>query len=127
MTLRNIYASVPVNKTAAQVTGRGVHWEPEKNLLSPGQVRSETPLPTRPWPQTSLGQDNLTGRIVGRFTVIGLSAEKRRSHSGSRWVVRCSCGAYEHRTTKGIRRSDLAGMMCVRCDYTDQMIKGNVP
>ena len=123
-----IITSRPVNRQAAMVTGRGVHWEPAKIKISPGQVRSDAPLPTRPWPKRALGQDNLTGRIVGRFTVVGLAADKVGGVGGACWVVRCTCGAYEHRRTKALRSpKNPARMMCTHCDYMAEMVAVRVP
>lgn len=110
------------------VTARGVHWEPAALKLSPGQVISDVPLPTRPWPATARGQDNLTGRIIGRLTVVGLSADSAKSEGGARWVVRCACGNYEHKRTRALRNPVFPSrMMCRRCDYVAEMVAGNKP
>jgi hypothetical protein len=126
-TLARILTSAPIDRKAAMVTARGVHWEPVKNYLSPNEAHSDTPLPTRPWPATSNGQDNLAGRIVGRLTVVGLSADKPSNSMGAAWVVRCTCGAYEHRRTSSLRKSDPKKMMCRRCNYTTEMLAGRKP
>lgn len=80
----------------------------------PRFVHSATPLPTVPWPSTSLGQDNLTGRRVGKLTVVGLSPIGTGG-GGARWVVQCTCGAYEHRNTRFIRTGRAAGAACMKC------------
>jgi hypothetical protein len=127
-TLARIITSAPIDRKAAMVTARGVHWEPAKNVLAPGQARSDTPLPTRPWPAEARGQDNLTGRMVGRLTVIGLSADKSKSSNGGAcWVVRCTCGSYEHRRTRSLRQTDPKRMMCSHCDHLEELKAGLVP
>ncbi len=124
MNYDKLLAAMPINSTAARVTGRGVHWAPDVHF-SPGEVHSDTPLPTRPWPASSLGQDNLTGRIVGRLTVVGLAAEHGDTANGTRWVVRCACGAYEHRRTKYIRNCGAPQeAMCKICRKTAWIMAG---
>lgn len=90
-------------------------------------VRSETPLPTRPWPPLARGQDNLTGFMFGRLTVIGLAAEKTKSSAGAAWVVRCTCGTYEHRRTAFLRRGNSRRAMCSECDRAEQTEEGTTP
>lgn len=95
--------------------------------VEPWHVRSEVPLLTRPWPGNSFGQDNLTGRIIGRMTIVGLSANKSSNSRGACWVARCACGAFEHRRTQTIRKTDPKQMMCSHCNYLEQLKLGHVP
>jgi len=92
-----------------------------------GYVRSCNLLPTKPWPATARGQDNLAGRIVGNLTVIGLAAGLSSGPRGARWVVLCVCGAYEHRTTHNLRKGDPTRAMCFQCDSMNEMVKGRKP
>jgi len=126
-TLARILTSAPIDRKAAMVTARGVHWEPARNVLAPEQVRSDTPLPTRPYPADFLPTENMTGHKVDRLTVIGLAANKP-GQKRTRWVVRCACGAYEHRR-RAFLISDQAKerARCTRCDYTAEMIAGRKP
>jgi hypothetical protein len=65
---------------------------------------------------------NVMGTRFGRFTVMGYGG---KSASKGRYVVRCTCGAYEHRHMKTLR-SDPSRLMCSHCDYLEQMKLGNV-
>lgn len=127
-TLSRIPAMAPIDRKTARTTGRGTTWEPAKPYLDSKQVRSENPLPTRPFPGGEQHRDNLAGRKVDRLTVVGLAAGLGKSKRGSRWVVRCTCGAFEHRTTTFLKSEVAqARARCTRCDYQDEMINGRKP
>lgn len=106
-----VLASAPLDKKAAVVAGgKGAHWEPKLKPHDHEYARSvDGPLPTKP---VAPGEEDLTGRKVGRFTVIGKAA------GAQGWVVRCACGAYERRRSKTLTQSDPLGAatMCVVCD-----------
>lgn len=122
-----ILTSRPVNRQAAMVTARGIHWEPAKNLTPPGFVRLLAPPPMRPIPNGYRPEENITGLKVDRLTVIGL-AENEPGKSGARWVVRCSCGAYEQRRWRFLVSDKAkARAMCSHCGYTREMLAGHVP
>lgn len=115
-------ASVPLDATAARVTGKGVHFEP---LLKPSydtHIRaSKEPLATKPRPRgwneaAKQTYAELVGHQFGRWRVIGLSA-LGPGNSGARWVVKCSCGRYEHRSHKAIKRAPTTGDCCAECGY----------
>lgn len=65
------------------------------------------PLPTRPFKGTS---EDLTGRVTGSMTVIGLSATKK-----GRWVTRCECGAFNLFTARALTATVFRGHCC-GCD-----------
>jgi hypothetical protein len=121
-----IVTSKPLNKTAALVTGKGVHWEPRKKIVNEWDVSSDVPLPTRDFPKTSDPVSNLTGLRVGRLEVKGLSANHTQSKTGAAWVVRCTCGQYEIRRTKFLKTGDPERAMCIRCNYIAELKKGKV-
>lgn len=69
------------------------------------------PLPTGP---LTAGVKDLTGRAVGRLTVVGLAPS---NGSGARWVVQCDCGRYGINRPKFLQ-SEVARRraMCRACD-----------
>src|SRR5262245_6632562 len=115
---------MPVNEQTAMVISASPRWErasSEWRGLAPPALRcvpSNTP--------------DLTGRVVGRLMVVGLSATHvpwhppRPGHTGSsgrgaRWVCRCRCGYYVVRSTKAIRKnSDLACEICLRIEGAER-------
>lgn len=102
----------PINRMAAQVIKGGVHYE---ETVHRGTLLTDDLPSTRPYPACSKPEDNLTGLIFGRFTVIGLS------DVCATWVVRCSCGKYTTRRAKSLKAA-IAGpnQMCQRCDHNEQ-------
>ena len=115
-----IVTSAPTNKSAALVTGKGIHWDPKKKLYAPWDVSSDTPLPIFPLPK-SPECNGIVGSRFGRFVVKGYGG---KSAQGARWVVRCDCGTYEHRKIKGLRYG--IEPMCVQCDYQNQLKMGKL-
>lgn len=103
-----ILTSSPLNATAAKVTARGEHWEPE-GQIPPGLKHWKAPPPMKHYEvrSTSPGNVDLTGKKFGRFTVLGLWAET--ASDGARWVCRCVCGDYEARSSKSIKAA-MAGL-----------------
>lgn len=102
----------PLNGTAARVVQR----ETVHNRLEheSGEILSHAPLPMRPWlrsMETCAGARDLTGRVYGSLTVVGLSVRPKR------WVCRCSCGYYTHRTTKALKNPANFRTACDRCMY----------
>ena len=86
-----------------------------KRRLHPAYVRSRQPLPTRPVRECDL---DLTGRVLGELTVIGLAPFKGIAGNPAAWVVQCSCGWFEHRTARFIRdqsRTPDAAARCIEC------------
>jgi hypothetical protein len=99
----------PVDKTAALVTGKGVHYERE--VKSEYSI-SDLPIPTRLVERNNDGNpefEDLTGRRAGRMVCIGLA----RDYNG-RWVVKCDCGRYTTRSTKSIKKA-APDNMCEHC------------
>lgn len=111
----------PINRVAAQVTGKGIHWEPDKKRL---MGDSETPLPVLSRAQMDTNQrsnlDAKLGRKFGRLTVIGVAADQGvKSTKGMRYVVRCDCGTYTYRRHKVID-NERNGIDC--CDNCRHLI-----
>lgn len=93
----SVAALSPVNKTAALVVSKGVHYEMNCEIQVPEYVGPPKMTPRHLLPKCPSFTD-LTGWQKGRFKVIGMMAE----HKG-RWVVRCACGTYTTRSSKSIK------------------------
>jgi len=117
-----LLASSPQDKTAAAVTGSGEHFVPRQKTHGDHDLVSGAPLPIRAVPEC---MEDLTGKQVGRLTVIGLSARKNSRSGSAAWVVRCVCGTYEARKGKTLRDpAYVERAMCNECNYTREMIAG---
>lgn len=100
----------PVNGTAARVMARGEHFAYTPH---PGSGDSDLPLPTKA--VTADHRNNpdfvdLTGRVVGRLKVVGLSAIKQ-----GRWVCWCACGSYTLRKAQGLKDETVVSAPCDQC------------
>lgn len=109
----------PVNRVAAQVTGKGTHWEPEKKRM---MGDSETPLPVLSRDQMDGNQrsnlDAMLGKKFGRLTVMGVAADQGgKSTRGMRYVVRCDCGTYTYRRSKSITNEKNGIDCCDNCRH----------
>lgn len=117
--------TIPVDSTARRVVfSKGFSYE-----FSPSNKRisrhSDLPIPQRPKAQTSKGNDDLTGVVFGRFTVVGQNkVQKKRTANqdkrGSGWVCRCSCGKYEVRTRRAIMKS-FKGNYTAQCEECEAL------
>jgi hypothetical protein len=86
----------PVNKLTALVVAGGESFEPSVKVV---QLERDTPLPVRQMSRAEMGsRQDLRGKRFGRFTVVGIYAEKP-----ALWVVRCDCGTYCTRKAKAIQ------------------------
>lgn len=122
-TLDRIFTSRPVNKSAAMVTARGVHFEtPAKQY---GTTKwQKTPILANKMDKSAVGfLEDMTGGHVGRLRVIGYFGSGRK---GSQWVVRCACGDYGVQNRKYLV-SDTAKRraMCPSCDYLEYLKYGD--
>lgn len=114
----------PINKLAFDVASSGEHFSFGQQRL--GVVHSDIPLPitTRCIPS----EEDFTGRVIGRLTVIGRSDEpvdERWPHT--RWVVRCACGWYERRRSRVLRTIPPEDQMCSSCKLLEQRKAGYGP
>lgn len=104
--LEQITGRAPVDKKAAMVMARGEHYNPQIKIQ---QAHWSAPPPTIP---VLKGQD-LTGKRVGRLTVVGKHSSNKSK--GAIWLVRCDCGDYETRSSKSINNPENHGDRCVYC------------
>ena len=102
---------VPVNLTAAKVTGKGVAFIPQKNFVI---IHSENPLEVV---KPEKNEKDLTGKKAGKLIVIGKSAKVSK---GATWVVKCVCGRYTVRRSKTINNPDPEDC-CEECRYLDYL------
>ena len=107
-----IVKRTPLNKIAYDVTSTGEHFYFDPQNLHP--MRSDLPLPTTTR-HFALDEEDLTGRVAGRFTVIGRWDSDFKHRSKIRWVVRCVCGFYETRRGSIIKRGTAEQQMCSGC------------
>lgn len=110
-----IATSAPLDKTASVVRdGTGEHWDPS---VKDGRLHWVAPPPCGVRPAHA---PDLVGCRVGRLTVVGYYDKGSKNGGGSRWVVRCTCGAYETRRSKAIRnprpRDDGEEQACFKCE-----------
>lgn len=86
------------------------------DLVAAGGPRSPNdsldPLPTRRVQEGTPLEDDLTGRRVGRLTVVGPSSKRP-----ARWVVRCDCGVFSIRKARAIRNPENTSDCCGTCGY----------
>lgn len=114
--IERVLTSAPINANASRALSGGEHYEPIVNMK--GQLHSDTPLPTRPVPETCTAEMRaLPGRKFGRFTVIGLLAEVKPGNTPAAWVCRCACGCYETRRAKSIRNPENSQDCCRNCRH----------
>lgn len=118
MTLDRILSSAPVNKTAARVIGRGVHWEPDRKP-HPGFQHWKAPPPMvspAKYPEDP-GFVDLRGKRIGRLVVVGYLGKPNKSKS-ARWLLRCDCGDYEARSARAVKAGE-GDHMCIECHHLD--------
>lgn len=101
-------ASAPLNTDAAIARdGSGESWAPIRKAAPANHW--DAPPVCQPLPS---GVENLRGRRVGRLVVVSYYG----SDNGSRWLVRCACGAYETRRTKSVLNPPAIEAVCSECD-----------
>lgn len=114
-----VVASAPLNRTASVVRdGSGEHWDP---VVRATQAHWTSPPPMKSPPTVA---PDLTGATTGRLRVVGYYGSSKKS--GSRWVVRCTCGDYELRRSKAITNPIVAGdtpPMCCKCTALEDLKK----
>lgn len=103
--------STPINRMAGRVLQQGIHWEPRQNSLPKDYVHSREPLPKRE--AFDPIHRGMIGRKFGRLTVMWLGGKP--GDDPSRYVCRCACGAYEHRSGKAICNPKNDRDACVEC------------
>ncbi len=111
-------ARTPADGTSARVIKGGVHYTPDKMITN---EHSDCPLPMRSpnhLERHSKTFVDLKGTKFGQFTVVGLH-DAGRTKKTLTWVVRCSCGKYETRTSKAVRNPNNAAIDC--CQWCRQV------
>lgn len=111
----------PINRVAKWVTGKGEQFQPNKMIQTND---SQDVISTRPFNKTELGTStfiDLTGRTVGRFTVLGIA----RDFPGQ-WVVRCICGVYSTRRAKSIKNPENTQDRCEHCRHLAYLKRNEV-
>lgn len=95
-------------------------WEPTIQI-PPHFKFSKNALPTIPTPKEL---KHVVGKKRDRMTIIGCAQRAKGKNGKSRWVVRCDCGNFEHRT--GILRwiGTEAEDMCFECRKRKFIING---
>lgn len=120
----------PVDRVSARVVkpARPEHlWQP-KPRPAPGAVESDNVLRTAPLPAAApVGLHQLPGQRRGRLTIIGYAAEQGARTKGAKWVVRCDCGRYEHRTSILRWLGTQADDCCRECHSRQHKLSGYVP
>lgn len=103
--------SAPINADAAKIRdGGGEHYVSRKKFSGDHWT---APQPLRPVPWNC---PDLTGKKLGRLTVVGLLDGSRHA-KGARWLVRCTCGDYESRRSKALTNPKNAGDRCDVCRH----------
>lgn len=118
-----IVTSAPLDRQAA-VVGAASGEGGELDLATSnkgGRPQWDAPLACLPVPPDV---ESWTGRKIGRLAVIGYLGRGAGHVSGAkarRWLVRCSCSAYETRREAALQ-APAVEEMCGRCAYRE---KGN--
>ena len=91
---------LPINRVAARVVKPAESedvWlpkpKPHEGFVESDEVLHTAPLPDAAPPELLA----LPGRRRGRMVIVGYAADQGGGKS-AKWVVRCDCGRYEHRT-----------------------------
>lgn len=116
----HIRTARPVNRLAARQTGSGIVWTPNRRDTE-GARRWHTPPALQPHPHAKNFVD-LTGRRVGRMTVVGYLG-KLNPKKKAVWLCRCDCGIFESRSARAIVDADGWGR-CQDCLYLEMVKRG---
>ncbi len=100
--------SFHVDKTAAMVTSKGVHFTPDYTLNG---IQSDLPFKLI---RVQPDERDLTGEKFGFFTVLGKHTTGKIGGKVM-WAVRCSCGKYETRRKKSIENPNNQYDRCGDC------------
>ena len=117
--IEQIIASVPQNATAARVVSHGEHYEPDIDFR--GRWHSPVPPTMVAIDTLHIEARELAARVIGkrfgRLTAIGFAAPIPGYRA--RWVVRCSCGEYELRSSRFFKRGQRSSEndWCRQCEH----------
>lgn len=119
--------STPLNKTAATVVSQSrAQYQPATTV--PDYVQHwdvMPPLKDASGLKAQSSWDDLTGRMVGRMTVMGYYGRSQAGETAL-WVVRCPCGDFEVRKTKTIKKNANQDHCCHYCEHTNKIKLGFV-
>ena len=93
----------PIDRVALRVVQPGIHYTPNGLKTFLADFEGESP----PAVNVPADTQDLTGLSIGQLVVVrylGDNIERGRNKRYSRWLVRCLCGAYEHRKGASLRR-----------------------
>lgn len=121
---------LPIDRVAARVIRPAKPEQMWRPLLkpSPNAVESSDVLRIANIPRAALLNkpelENLPGKRRDRMVIVGYSANQGSPKQQAKWVVRCDCGNYEHRS--GIFRwlGTKAPDMCRECNMRSYKLHG---
>ncbi len=117
--------SAPIDRLAATVTsGSSETYEP-KGLFPAdqvGHIHDKVPPPYQAAPGKCSWTENLIGQSFGRLRVLGKFTGRIGKNGRARWVVRCTCGAYEVKRAKTLKSG--ASTMCEACHRLEALKSG---
>lgn len=125
-----LHNPLPIDRVAARVVRAAKPenmWRPmpkEAPHLTPvGVVLATAPIP---WAAVSNnpGLRELQGKRRGRMVVIGYAADQGTGCNGARWVTRCDCGNFEHRSKVFRWLGTKAPDMCRECRNRAYKLRG---
>lgn len=102
-------------------------WQPELKQHSKHKL-SSTALPTAPIPRAApKALHDLIGKRRGRLIIMGYAAQQGAKEQQAKWVVRCDCGNFEHRTRILRWLNTQADDMCTECQRRRYVTRGPHP
>ena len=113
----------PINRQAFDVSSRGNHFSFEARRLN----RFRTDIPPAIIEGQLSDEEDFTGRVFGRLTVIGRSKDTWVKDRKVRWIVRCACGFYERMRSRVLRSLRPDDHMCSSCKLLEQRKRGFGP
>jgi hypothetical protein len=115
----------PVNKLAAVVISRGVHYEPTCNTSIDMETYDIAPYPIGRKPPPDI--KNILWYKRGWMTIVTFVGGNKNYYNGmctggsgrtgGRWLARCVCGKYEIRVGSRFIKKDVFDA-CIFCRYT---------
>lgn len=123
-TIEKIAGNDPVDSIAARVIRPGIHYD-RPEIRERGRFHSEICPPLAGPPPSGI---DLTGQVKGRLTVIGLMLKPPKPKKKGKWVVRCSCGAFETRSAKALSSKDNVSIddRCQKCQLEREFRSGKL-
>ena len=121
---------LPIDRVAARVTKAAKAedlWapqpKPKTDFAESGEVLRTGPLPKNA-PRELLA---LTGKRRGMMVIVGYAADQgtaKHKSSPAKWVVRCDCGRYEHRSSIFRWLGTDATDLCRECRHRTHKLRG---